>query len=173
MNITKLIEYRSTLGDIYVTSDEHFEHDNIIRFCNRPFDNIDDMNDGIINNFNSVVNNNDTVIHLGDFLWKGDFRKFIKQFNGYHFFIKGNHESFQGKLEGKNYRIFEDSIIEFEYDKRYYVCCHYPMREWNRKYHGSFHLHGHSHGNSEIVEKSFDVGVDTNNYFPYNLNFVR
>lgn len=53
--------------EIYFTSDLHLGHDNIIRFCNRPFSSVEEMNDRIIQNYNSIVHKNDLVYILGDF----------------------------------------------------------------------------------------------------------
>jgi len=51
----------------WFTSDTHYYHNNIIRYCNRPFDNVTDMNETLIHNYNDMVGDNDEVYHLGDF----------------------------------------------------------------------------------------------------------
>lgn len=51
-----------------------------------------------------------------------------------------------------------------------YVLCHYPLREWDRKHYGAIHLHGHSHGNTIWAkgERALDVGVDSNDFYPWS-----
>jgi calcineurin-like phosphoesterase family protein len=52
------------------------------------------------------------------------------------------------------------------------VLCHYPFAEWDRKHYGSWHLHGHSHGNYHGQGLIYDVGVDTNNFTPVSLEQI-
>jgi len=47
------------------------------------------------------------------------------------------------------------------------------MRSWNKSIHGSWNLHGHSHGMLEPLTNQYDVGVDNNNYYPVNLDTIR
>ena len=55
-------------GDrLFFTSDTHFNHTNILQYCNRPFKIVDQMNETIITNWNNVVEPDDIVFHLGDF----------------------------------------------------------------------------------------------------------
>ena len=56
--------------EIYFTSDLHLGHDNIIRFTNRPFDSVEEMNDRIIQNYNSIIHKNDLVYILVDLTYK-------------------------------------------------------------------------------------------------------
>ena len=80
------------LDNIFVTADDHFGHKNIVEFCDRPFFSVDEMDQTLIDNWNSVVSENDTVWHLSDFTL-GDFdqaRKYFSQLNG-KIFILANH----------------------------------------------------------------------------------
>ena len=81
------------------TSDYHFSHFNIIRYCKRPFKTAEEMNETIIRRHNEKVKPDDTVFFLGDFIFKGGkeggiekYRQFEKRLNGKFIFIKGNHD---------------------------------------------------------------------------------
>ena len=80
---------------IWVTSDTHFNHANIIKYCNRPFSSVEEMNETIIANWNKVVSQGDTVYHLGDFALgdKSLIPDFIRRLNGHISFIMGNHDN--------------------------------------------------------------------------------
>ena len=84
------------MSKIYVTSDTHFSHANIIKYCNRPYSSIEEMNQSLVENWNSVVNKNDLVIHLGDFAWGRtiqSIKQHLDKLNGNKILILGNHDS--------------------------------------------------------------------------------
>ena len=66
---------------IYFTSDLHFNHANVITFCNRPYKDALHMNDRLIANINQRCNEEDTLYHLGDFLFKGGWQGGKKMLN--------------------------------------------------------------------------------------------
>jgi len=168
---------------VFFTADLHFDHSAILKHSNRPFSSIEEMNQSLIDNWNSRVSAKDLVYVIGDFAWKrADY--FLSQLNGNIVFILGNHD--KALLQGKQSRkqivkshIHSITIKEKELlssvediddlyplkDKQHIVLCHYAMRSWNRSHYGSYHLFGHTHG-GEPYGKSFDVGVDCHNYFP-------
>ena len=76
---------------IYLTSDDHFGHENIIRFCNRPFENIHIMNKTLTENWNSLVGEDDEIYNLGDLAWNKA-TSYIKYLNGNMTWIRGNHD---------------------------------------------------------------------------------
>lgn len=67
----KIMNYKFDGSRVFFTSDTHFNHTNIIRFCNRPFKDVSHMNETIISNWNRVVGPEDIVFHLGDFCLGG------------------------------------------------------------------------------------------------------
>ena len=151
----------------WFTADAHYGHANIIKYCNRPFIDVHHMNRVIRNNFNSVVKNNDITVHIGDFCWahnKKEAEKYIRRLNGNHIFVKGSHDSWLPNTSPYMWR----KMIEGQF----IVCCHYAMRTWERAYHGSWQLYGHSHGRLDGIGKQYDVGVDKNNFYPVSFEQI-
>jgi calcineurin-like phosphoesterase family protein len=162
---------------IWFTSDTHFGHKNIIKYCNRPFENVEEMDQTIIKNWNSVVKDNDLVYHLGDFMsWAGNsstierrYRQYRHALKGKIFLIEGNHDykigsPFSYALEGKC------PLMTLRYQGRKIILCHYAMKVWDASHFDSWHLFGHSHGTLDAVGKSWDVGVDSNEFTPISFN---
>jgi len=144
------------LNNIFFTADTHFDHDNIIKYCKRSFNNVKEMNDKYIEEWNKIVKTNDYVYHLGDFAFKNH-DLFFKRLNGKKHLIIGNHdkrECFNLKWEWFkqcfDLRIGNDSVW----------LSHYSHRSWNKSCHGSYHFFGHTHGNLSDYGRSTDVGVD-------------
>lgn len=154
---------------IFFTSDTHLGHANIIRYCGRPFKDVDEMDQTIINNWNSVVTDKDIVYHLGDFSF-GPATRYMKELNGTKYFVRGNHEKpLLNLVNVKDVPYIRHLKIE-SYPE--IVVCHYAMRVWNKSHFNSWHLYGHSHGTLEGQGKSFDVGVDCWNFTPISIEQV-
>jgi calcineurin-like phosphoesterase family protein len=152
------------MSEYFFTADEHYNHNNVIHFMNRPFQNIQAMNDTLIQNNNVIVGKDDFVIHAGDFCWKGnaDFIRYLhKSLNGNHIFLRGSHDSW---MNGSYHEIWEKEI-----NGQHIVVCHYAMRTWGKSHWNSWQLHGHSHGKLPPQGKQYDVGVDTNSYYPVSF----
>lgn len=170
--------------NIWFSSDHHLDHANIIKLCNRPFENVNQMNDVLIHNINKHIKSDDKFYLLGDFAHANfvktrEFRRKI-ECKKIHF-IMGNHD-YQSINRKEAELIFGtvDDLTEFRMNKRKYVLCHYPLKEWNGKRNGSVCLHGHNHNNLSCSHKFgysngliLDVGVDTNNFVPYNLDEIN
>ena len=165
---------------VFFTSDLHFGHANIIKTCNRPYNNVSEMNEALIQNWNKVVHKDDTVYILGDVSFrckKPEACELISRLKGHKILIRGNHD-LKG-LEG----VFDAEYDYYElkgYMKRPIILMHYPLLSWNQSNHGSLHLHGHQHNKPEynLQMKSegifrYDVGVDTNNYTPISLKQIQ
>ena len=88
------MNYKFDGDKVFFTSDTHFNHTNIIQYCQRPFKSTDEMNEAIIDNWNSVVGEEDTVFHLGDFCLgsSAEWNKILNRLNGKIYLILGNHD---------------------------------------------------------------------------------
>ncbi len=150
----------------FFTSDEHYGHRNIIKYCRRPFDDVREMDYELIKRHNSVVGDNDIVIHGGDFTLANRTiaERHIAELNGKHFFLKGSHDAWLGESA---HEIWEKKI-----DGQPIVVCHYAMRVWSRSHYGSWQLYGHSHGTLEPVGKQWDIGVDNNDFYPVSFKQI-
>ena len=157
----------------FFTADEHYGHENIIKYCNRPFKTVDEMDNEIIRRHNEVVGINDTVIHCGDFsLAKkiGNFEKYFNRLNGKHQFILGSHDYWSQLSEIKlRSDMFIADMLTIKVDEICIVCCHYAMRTWPYSHYGSIQVYGHSHGKLPPLSNQWDVGVDNNNFYPVSL----
>lgn len=146
---------------VWVTSDTHFGHANIIKYCDRPFASTEEMNQELVNDWNSKVKKEDLVLHLGDvaFLNQEKIDYILSRLNGKKLLILGNHDR-KDKLE----KHFSEGIFHYltiSRGKQKYVLMHYPIESWDGKFHGVPHLHGHCHGtidNKGLLR--FDMGWD-------------
>lgn len=160
--------------NIWFTSDTHFYHTNIIKFCNLPFSYVEEMNETIIDNWNKKVKPGDLIYHLGDVIFGSpeQTRATLKRLNGDKILIQGNHDN--------KHRLtpYFDSIHDYLFLKnigksqKHFVLFHYPIEEWASKYHGSIHLHGHSHGNALVVPKRLDMWTGNWGMSPVSLEEV-
>jgi calcineurin-like phosphoesterase family protein len=160
-------------GEIFVTSDTHFGHKNIIKFSNRPYENVEQMNKALIDNWNSVVGKNDIVYHLGDvsFANPNKTKDILDQLNGKIILIRGNHD--QSAVHDVCKTRFESIVdyAELKHNGELYIMLHYPIASWRNKHRGSYHLYGHCHGSFQLnIGKAHDVGVDVNNYIPVHID---
>lgn len=157
----------------WFTSDEHYGHSNIIKYTNRPFKHVDEMNETLIANHNALVKPEDEVYHLGDFAFRSHVN-YLRRLHGKHFLIKGNHEGHDWKNAGfvwvKEVATVRVTITNITPNLTQDVfLSHYAHRRWNRAHHGVWHLFGHSHGQLEDYCKSCDVGVDSWGYKPVSI----
>lgn len=170
---------------IYFTSDTHFGHHNIIRYCQRPFSCVEEMNETIIKNWNDVVGKDDIIFHLGDFGVGGsaEWSRLLERLNGEIHLILGNHDLraiSTGFSRFKN--IAMQKIIDIG-NQRIYLN-HYPFLCYGGAYRKTWQLFGHVHTNSANTGKDnqrlkmlfpmqYDVGVDNNNFTPVSFEQVK
>jgi len=158
--------------EIWFTSDHHFNHTNIIKYQNRPFANIKEMNETLIEVWNVHIKPSDLVYHIGDFVFHSKaVEPIVKQLNGNIYLISGNHDLFNAY---KDTKIKVEQYLEVNYNKQKFILFHYPIARWRVWYYGSIHLHGHCHGNfKHELATAMDVGVDTNKEFrPYHIDEI-
>ena len=156
----------------FFTADTHFNHRNIIEFCNRPFESAEEMNEVLITNWNSKIGENDQVYHLGDFGY-GELRTIFDRLNGIITYITSLEWSHEQAIEQYKDRFVKVSpLITINIKKIYITLCHYQMAKWPKSHYNHWHLFGHSHDRATPIGKSHDVGVDGNNYFPYSLDEI-
>ena len=181
---------------IFLTSDLHVGHANILRFCNRPFLDIKDMSKGLIENWNRVVEETDIVFDLGDMFWwdsRHDVRKFVDRLNGVIYKVPGNHDMDIHRLfelcktekvtllDDVN-QVFVAGLYSEKPSKQLeFWVSHMPMATWPHFEHApSFFGHIHSGplsdnavdvpGHDLLLKKNmYDVGVDNNDYTPIEL----
>jgi calcineurin-like phosphoesterase family protein len=175
-----------TIQKYFFTSDQHLSHRNVIKYVNRPFKNVDEMNEAIIERWNNTVGPNDVVFNLGDVAFEKDEAKrdwMLSRMNGEKHLIWGNHD--KGLKHGwqRNFKSVADMRVIHvppEANAGYVghrgggqriVLCHYAMRVWDQSHYGTWQLYGHSHGSlpDDKGMLSCDVGVDCWNFTPVSM----
>ena len=164
---------------IWVTSDTHFNHANIIKYCNRPFSSVEEMNETIIANWNKVVPEGDTVYHLGDFALgdKSLVPDILKRLHGYKEFLMGNHGNSDIMLEMCKQGLIENISWEevIKVGKKTIIFNHFPFSSLPdpATNYPVIQLHGHVHSTPDKpwnhFDNQYDVGMDNNNFTPVNL----
>ena len=181
MNILKFDQDK-----LFFVSDSHFCHEAIIKYCGRPFISVEEMNETIIKNWNSVVGPKDTVFHLGDFGLGSltQMTEIREQLNGEIYLILGNHDLRQSK---GFHSLFKEVSFEMviEVGKTKLILNHYPLlcfsgsrssRIWN--------LFGHVHSREKtggydagrlqhLFPTQYDVGVDNNDFTPVSFEQLK
>jgi calcineurin-like phosphoesterase family protein len=185
------------VGNTFWTSDKHLSHRRIIEICDRrnssgdPFEDIKEHDEAIINNHNAVVGVKDTVYDLGDVVL-GNSAEYVveclERMNGKIHIFYGNHDKMLRKAFNKgllNNLISSKKIVligspdptesvtkRFNINGKEVYAGHYSHRVWNKGHWGTYHLYGHSHGGLPPHGKSFDVGVDTHDLFPWSTDEI-
>lgn len=169
----------------WFVSDTHFNHSNIIRYCNRPFATAAEMDEVLLRNINRCVKPDDTLWHLGDFCFgPRDPEGFIRTATHYRnqiscrkvILIHGNHDpdpnawNREEREKGERFvkLFYEDyALRRTTIMGQKMTLCHYAMARWGKSHRGSINLYGHSHSDIEgwmesIMpgRRSLDVGVD-------------
>ena len=182
----------------WFTSDYHFYHRNILKYTTRPCATVEEMNEFLIKNHNSVVSKHDMVYHLGDLCFGSREQKLeiLNRLNGQFHIILGNHDGgLRAAIESK-YKVGKSKVLTINDSRLIRIhnqgifLFHYACRTWPENNRNTWMLYGHSHGSldefkvaqtlsdgttKEVLLKTMDVGIDTcvgekhQRYFPYNF----
>ena len=158
-------------GKIYFMSDLHYGHNNVIKYDDRGFDTVENMNSYIVSKLNKL-NPDDIVFDLGDMFWNtplNEIKEILESIPCKNIYkIMGNHDKYglyydQAPLKSY-FKIISDILdIQIEYNNVTYMITlsHYPIVSWNHKSQGSIMVHGHCHGNIDQYNDSvYDLRLD-------------
>ena len=179
---------------LFFTSDNHYNHMNICKYCHRPFTSRKEMNDTLINNWNSVVPEDGIVICCGDFMLPHEigfkeYWKIIQKLNGTIYLTSGNHDRIQnGEYNmyhpdvynlpiktNESAKLIVNDFMKINVEGISIFACHYPMLSYPADYQIFGHIHTLSDGtcygidgdvNAKLRKTQYDVGVDQNGYKP-------
>lgn len=167
---------------IYYIGDMHLGHKKVIEYDNRPFETVEEMDAALIENWNKVVNEDDHVYIIGDFIYRSSHiaSYYLKQLKGHKHLIIGNHDL--KTIEDEEACSYFDSIERLGYVKdgdADVVMCHYPIAEWNgkrRKKNASYHVYSHIHSRKDETygfmrhqRNAFNAGCMINHFAPVSL----
>lgn len=131
---------------IFYISDTHFGHKNILKYDNRPYFTVAEMDADLIKRWNNAVKPTDTVYHLGDFSWlkPAEESEILQQLNGTKILIRGNHD-YKPTAEWSEVLPFAE-IVD---NGRHVILSHFPIASYKNMTHGYYHLYGHVHNSFE------------------------
>lgn len=160
------------MQNVFFISDHHFGHKHIIDFESRPFENVNEMNERMIECWNAVVGKQDKVFHLGDFsfLNQEKTKAIVSRLNGYKVLILGNHDrgrSRQWWLDVGFDEVSEHPIIY----KDFFFLSHEPM--YMNKHMPYVNVHGHIHSQKYAGINYFNVSVEHWDYTPITFEQIR
>lgn len=187
----KPIKLDSAKEKIWFTSDTHFGHNNILKFCNRPWNTVEEMDEALINNWNSVIKKDDIIFHLGDFAFAQNWRwkEIIERLNGNIYLILGNHDvvRYPGDSIMQLFKgVYQQLLLKIDGFKVYLN--HYPFLCYAGTYRGPEtatiqlfgHVHTHEGSNGKddmrmnnLFPYQYDVGVDNNLYTPISWEEIQ
>lgn len=158
---------------VWFTADNHFGHRNIIALCGRPFTDVVEMDDAMVERWNAVVGPQDEVWHLGDFAHRcgpNHVNEIFGRLRGKAIhLVRGNHDRKATLgLPWTSVQYYAEIVLE----RRLLVLFHYAMRVWNRSHFGSLSLFAHTHGRLPGTAASCDVGVDVWDFRPVSLDEI-
>ena len=153
----------------FIYADPHFYHTNIIKYELRPFSSVEEMNETIIKNHNSIIKKKDRVFILGDFALAGKeaIKEICGRLQGYKILIIGNHDKHRGVkawLELGFDEVYKYPVIV----DNFFILSHAPMYVNDSMPY--LNIHGHTHGTSMKSDSFINVSLDVINFTPVNLD---
>ena len=152
----------------FFSADLHLGHRNILKYTPRPWGTIEEMNEALVSNFNSVLGKRDELYIVGDFAFDRH-GYWLNAIKGKKFLILGSHD----KMHQDYYRCFSEVCLVKHIrmkNGRFCTMMHCCPRIWEKSHYGAYCLYAHSHGRLHTANLSADVGVDSreipNMYFP-------
>lgn len=154
----------------YVIGDTHFGHENIIEYCDRPFEDAREMNSEMIKRWNEKVDHEDTVIHLGDVSHHpgGPASSWLSMLNGQIVVIRGNHDAL-----GQNAPVHTAETMTIQHGRYQFYLEHQPVGA------NCWQIHGHAHNNDLVTypfihpgAKRINVSAELINYEPIKLDWL-
>lgn len=170
------------MGNIFLTSDLHLGHNKQFIYKVRGFNSIEEMNETIIERWNSVVSNDDDVYILGD-LMLGELNniEYIKRLNGKLHIVLGNHDTANRESAYKQLAnvVEVELAIKLKYKKYHFFLTHYPCLTGNLEreslYQMTLNLYGHTHQMNNFfyeIPYMYHVGMDSHNCYPILLDDI-
>lgn len=159
----------------WYTADPHFGHENVIDFCDRPFESAEQMDRAILDKFRDRIQPDDELWILGDFAFGEVAKK--RDYLSYMFgnlpgrskhLVVGNHDG-QATLELPWTSVHHIAEVRDGSLKQNNTLCHYPMVTWNHSRRGAIQLFGHVHNNWLGSRNSVNVGVDVWDFAPVTM----
>jgi calcineurin-like phosphoesterase family protein len=159
---------------IFVASDTHFGHVNILGFTDaegaliRPFTSVKEMDDCMVTRWNETVDDQDIVYHLGD-VYFGKGWESLKLLKGRKRLLLGNHDNGKAKYLQEAFQKIGMWRMFPEHDL---VLTHVPiLLQWGKgKY--NYNVHGHIHHNAPPTPRHINVSVEAINYTPVDLESI-
>jgi len=157
------------MRNIWIISDTHFGHENIIKYCNRPFSSVDEMNHIMVENWNKVVKDEDIVYHLGDVYFKNN--SMLSALKGRKRLILGNHDSGLDQSLRNN---FQKILVWRQFPEFGLLLTHVPVHPFSLSEKWPVNVHGHIHNNEKSYGNQYkNVSVEVINYTPINIEELR
>lgn len=168
------------MKNIFFISDTHFSHHGVCKFLRadnvtklRPWDTIEEMDEVLVENWNSIVGPRDKIYHLGDVFINRKARFILDRLNGDKVLIKGNHDIFSLDNYTPYFRDIRAYLVREEF-----VASHVPVHpsvigRFKFNVHGHLHEHRVLDINGNIDKDYFSVCVEQVNYTPIELSVLR